>query len=131
MNPDSQKNSAALWLGEPYERLGVWGWLVIYSTGVALLFFLLVHIWLVHYVSDQPITLKSVLLALRSPFVRTINLGVLFFSLIHGMMGLRRILLDMELFKKGGVYILNVCLFIAGLALFVWGLIIFNRLSPG
>ena len=122
-------NSLPRRFGEPFERIGPWGWLALYSTGFILLFFLLAHIWLVHYVSDQPITWKNVLLSLRSPFVRTVSLGLLFFSLIHGMMGLRRVILDLELLKKKGSLYLDWGLVLAAILLLTWGLIIFYRLS--
>ena len=129
MNILTHKNPSVQRLGEPYERIGLWGWLGLYATGAILLVLLLTHLWLVHYASSQPITLRNTLLALRSPFVRTIDLALLLFAVVHGMLGLRKVILDLDLFKKKGALYLSWFMVVAGAALLAWGLFIFSRLS--
>ncbi|MBW1996286.1 MAG: hypothetical protein JRI77_17850, partial [Deltaproteobacteria bacterium] len=34
---------------QPPQRIGPMAWLGVYFTGILLLFFLLVHIWMIHY----------------------------------------------------------------------------------
>jgi len=102
MEAVGKKNSLVQKFSEPHERIGLVGWLGLYGTGPILLFFLFAHIWLVHYASSQPITLRNTLLALRSPIVQTIDLGLLLFAVVHGMIGLNRLILDLELLKKRG-----------------------------
>ena len=123
------RNSSVQELGEPYERIGLWGWLGLYATGAILLVLLLTHIWLAHYASSQPITLRNTLLALRSPFVRTIDLALLLFAVVHGMLGLRKVILDLDLFRKKGALYLSWFMTAAGAALLAWGFFIFSRLS--
>ena len=123
------KNSSVQRLGEPYERIGLWGWLGLYATGAILLAFVLTHLLLVHYTSSQPITLKNTLLALRSPFVRTVDLGLLLFVVVHGMLGLRKVILDLDLLRIKGALYLSWLMVAAGAALLAWGLYVFTRLS--
>ncbi len=118
-------------LDEPYEKIGLWGWLGLYATGTVLLFLLFSHLWLVHYSSPQPITLEGTILALRSPFIRTVEFSLLLFAVAHGMIGLRRIVLDLEVIKKRGSRYLTWCVVAAGVMVAAWGLLIFNQLSSG
>lgn len=115
----------------PPERIGLWGWLGIYVTGFCLIFFLLAHVWIVHYATDGTITLRSTLSALQSPFVMIVELGLLAFAVVHGMLGIRRITLDLELLGKKGDRYLTWCLTAAGFILITSGLIIFNQLTAG
>lgn len=116
---------------EPYERIGFWGWFGLYITGVVLLFFLLSHVWLVHYGSTGTITARTTALALQSPIVKVSELGLLVFGVLHGMLGLRRTVLDLEVLKKRGEQYLTWCLVAAGVLLIATGLVIFSQLSSG
>ncbi|MBW1764892.1 MAG: hypothetical protein JRJ23_09165, partial [Deltaproteobacteria bacterium] len=113
----------------PYERIGLLGWLLLYVTGALLLFFLLSHVWLSVYGSFQPVTLKGTQLLLRSTFVRVVELGLLFLAVVHGMIGVKRIILELNLAKKRGGQYLNWCFVIAGTLIFVFGIYIFGLLS--
>ena len=107
------------------QRIGLWGWLGLYFTGALLFFLLLIHVWLVHYSSTEPISFQRTVSALGSPFVRMIELGLLLFGFTHGLTGLRRILLDLEIFgKRRGKY-LSWGIFLIGGLLVNWGLILF------
>jgi len=116
--------------GLPSERIGLWGWLGLYLSGIVLLVLLFAHLILVHYISPQPITFKNTLLALQSPLVRIIDVGLLLFAVFHGMLGLRKIILDLEWMKKKGARYLAWFLMAGGAALLYWGFLIFRRLIP-
>ena len=114
---------------EPYERIGLPGWLLLYVTGALLLFFLLSHVWLSVYGSFQPFTLKATQLLLRSTFIRVVELGLLLLAVVHGMIGVKRIILELDLVKKRGAQYLNWFFLLAGTLIFVFGLYIFAFLS--
>lgn len=114
---------------ESYERIGIWGWLGLYLTGAVLIFVLLIHLFLVHITYAQPITLKTVVMSLNSSFLKTIDIALLLFAITHGMIGVRKLILDLELFKKRGSLVLNWSLFVIGIALFAWGLVIFSGIT--
>ena len=81
----------------PYERIGLAGWLSLYVTGALLLFFLSSHVWLSVYESSQPFTLKDTQLLLQSNFVKIGEIGLLFLAVVHGMVGVKRIVLELNL----------------------------------
>ena len=112
-----------------YERIGFWGWVGLYATGIVLICFLVSHVWLVHYGKAETITAKSTTLTLQSPLVMTIELGLLIFGVIHGLLGVKRITLDMELLKQRGSKYLTIFLIGIGAVLIFSGIILFYRLS--
>ncbi|NQU02615.1 MAG: hypothetical protein HQ589_00465 [Syntrophaceae bacterium] len=112
--------------GESPERIGFLGWFGLYATGALLLVFLLAHIWLIHWIAPQPITLKHITEILGSPLVVIVDLGLLLFAVVHGMIGLGRLILDLELVQKGGARLLNIVLFFLGVVIFVAGIYVFN-----
>ena len=113
----------------PYERIGLFGWFILYVSGALLLFFLASHVWLSVYASLQPVTLKGSQLLLGSTFVRVVELGLLFLAVIHGMIGLKRIILELDLTKKRGNRYLNWCFVMAASLILVFGLYIFFLLT--
>ena len=126
MKSEDYKISITQRIGGSPERIGLFGWLGLYATGALLLIFLFAHIWLIHYVSPQPITLKHTIEFLNSPLVRIVDIGLLLLAVVHGMIGLSRLILDLELVKKSGALLLNVILFVLSIVIFITGVFIFN-----
>jgi succinate dehydrogenase cytochrome b556 subunit len=116
---------------EPFGKIGPWGWIGLYASGTFLLFFLLGHVWVIHFATPEPLSMRTTVTALRSPFIRFVELGLLSLAAIHVMLGLRRIVLDLEILKKAGSRYLSWVLTAAALFLIAWGFIIFGRLSAG
>ena len=108
------------------QRIGLWGWLGLYLTGAVLLFLLLAHIILVHYGSSQPVSFQRTFASLQSPFVRFVELGLLLIAFIHGFSGVRRILLDLEIFQKRGNVLLTIGFIVLGFIFSIWGVFIFS-----
>ena len=115
------------------EALGLWGWFWLYLSGAVLLFFILSHLWVIHYSpAGYELTWKAVSQSLKANYmIRVADIGLLGFCIIHGLLGLRRIILDLNFLSKSGDRWLISGLVITGLVLFVFGLVIFNSLiSP-
>jgi len=113
------------------KRIGIWGWLGLYLTGAVLFFLLLIHILIIHYSTSQPVGFERTVSSLQSPLVRFVELGLLFIAFIHGLTGLRRILLDLEIFGKLGNLLLTGGFFISGFAFSVWGIFVFSAFITG
>jgi succinate dehydrogenase hydrophobic anchor subunit len=113
----------------PYGKIGPWGWLGLYASGAVLVFFLPAHIWHVHFGLSEPLGLKTTAASLGSPFQRMVEIGTMVLVLLHGLLGFRRIVLDLEIFKKRGDVYLSWGLVGLGLALAAWGFILFSRLT--
>jgi succinate dehydrogenase hydrophobic anchor subunit len=126
MRSEDYKVSSVQKIGGSFERIGFIGWFGLYVTGALLLIFVLTHIWLIHYTAPQPITLKHITEALSSPLVIMVDLGLLLLAVIHGMIGLGKLILDLELIQKSGARVLNVILFLLGMAIFIAGIYVFK-----
>ena len=109
------------------ERIGLWGWLILYLSGAFLLFFLLTHIFVIHYGTGNVITTISVFNDMRSYVIAFVNLGLLMLCIFHGLVGLRRLLLDLEIFSERGDRYLIRGLIILGLGMLIFGVVIFNK----
>ncbi len=115
--------------GDPYERIGLWGWVGLYFTGALLLFFLLAHIFLIHFTPPVTITAQTTALGLQSPLVRFLDLSLLAFAVVHGLLGTRRIILDCEVFRGRGQRWVSAILIILGIFFVASGFIIFRSLA--
>ena len=123
----SQGGNAAAdgYMEEGPQRIGMWGWLGLYLTGAVLFFLLLTHILLVHYGASQPVSFERTFSSLQSPWVRFVEMGLLFIAFIHALTGLRRILLDLEIFRKRGNVLLTSGFILSGFVFSVWGIFVF------
>ena len=115
------------------EALGLWGWFGLYLSGAVLLFFILSHLWVIHYSpTGHELSWKSIFENFKDYYIiRIIDIGLLVFCIIHGLLGFRRIILDLEFLSKSGDKWLIGALIIIGIMLFIFGLVIFvNFISP-
>ena len=105
---------------------GIVAWLGLYLTGAFLVVFLLAHLWVLHYTQVGPITARAVADRLRMPFFQVLDLGLFALALTHGLLGLRRVLLDFEGLGPGLQRAIPWCLLAIGLATFSWGVQVFR-----
>ena len=84
------------------RRIGLLGWFTMYLTGAVLFILVLSHLGAGHYFSTpQTITLAGISQSLKSHVsLRIIDIGLLVFCIVHGLVGLRRIILDLEIMGK-------------------------------
>ena len=125
----TQRQAASPLTGGPGERIGLWGWLTLYITGAILFFLLLAHLFASHFVGEKPINAAVVRGDVESSFLSVVSIGLLLVGLLHGLLGLRRVLLDLELFGKKGDQWLKTILLVAGLGLAAAGWMIFRGMQ--
>ena len=119
--------------GKGCEALGLWGWFGLYLSGTVLLIFILSHLWVIHYSpAGYELTWKAVSQSLKThSMIRVMDIGLLVFCIIHGLLGFRRIILDLNFLSKSGDRWLIGGLTITGIIFFVFGLVVFsNLISP-
>lgn len=75
-------------------RVGMWSWVLHRITGVAIFFFLLVHILDTALVRVSPEAYNVVIEAYKTPIVGVAELGLVGAILFHGLNGLRVIAVD-------------------------------------
>lgn len=96
-----------------------WQWAALHGTGLLLAVFLFLHIWSVHYaggMATDGFTFAGVSTKLRSPVFRFFDFGLLVLALFHGLVGTRRVSVDLGLFSAWGERALDLVLLILGIA---------------
>ncbi|AIC47946.1 succinate dehydrogenase, cytochrome b556 subunit [Rhodoluna lacicola] len=86
-------------------KVGMWSWVLHRITGVAIFFFLLVHILDTSLVRLSPEAYNAVINTYKTPIIGLAELGLVAAILYHALNGLRIILID---FWRKGVKYQNV-----------------------
>ena len=112
------------------KRIGQLGWFGMYLTGAVLFFLLLSHLGAVHYFPVAPtMALADISRSLQSHLsLRIIDIGLLAFCIVHGLVGLRRVILDLEIMGRAGDRCLAWGFTAIGVGLFIFGISVFNGL---
>lgn len=92
------KPSGTLYRG----KIGMWSWVLHRITGVAIFFFLLVHVLDTALVRVSPEAYNAVINTYKTPIIGLAELGLVAAILFHGLNGIRVILIDF--WRKGAKY---------------------------
>ncbi|MEY4061320.1 MAG: hypothetical protein RIQ31_982 [Actinomycetota bacterium] len=90
-------------------KVGMWSWVLHRITGVAIFFFLLVHVLDTALVRLSPEAYNAVIGTYKTPLIGLAELGLVAAILFHALNGLRVILVD---FWRKGVKYQNVMFWI-------------------
>lgn len=92
----SQKEAGLRPWAESARGLGVWAWFLQRVSGVVLVFYIGLHIFVIHFsTAGGRIRFDEVMARLESPFFISLDLGLLAVVLYHGLNGLRIVLLGL------------------------------------
>ena len=83
-------------------KVGMWSWVLHRITGVAIFFFLLVHIMDTALVRLDPAAYNGVIGTYKTPIIGLGELGLVAAILFHALNGIRVILIDF--WRKGAKY---------------------------
>lgn len=83
-------------------KTGMWSWVLHRITGVAIFFFLLVHVLDTALVRVSPEAYNAVINTYKTPIIGLAELGLVAAILFHGLNGIRVILIDF--WRKGSKY---------------------------
>jgi succinate dehydrogenase hydrophobic anchor subunit len=106
-----------------------WRWLTLVSTGLLLLTLVVAHVWSVHYsgyAEHGAFTYDAVAAKLRNPLSRWIDLSLLVFSLVHGLVGTQRIVVDLGMLGQRALGVVNIVLTIIGIVGLFYGWAIYR-----
>jgi len=104
--------------------VGTWPWIMQRLSGLFLLIFLGIHLWVLHYVEHGvEITIASVQIRLRNVLFVVVDYLMLTFAVYHGLNGVRNVLYDLW-FGERTRKMITVVLTLLGIALTIMGLII-------
>lgn len=73
---------------------GMIGWLFHRISGLALIFYLCMHIWVVHFISVSPETFNKLMEILAQPLFKLGEVALLAAVLYHSLNGIRLILVE-------------------------------------
>ena len=74
--------------------IGSWAWIIHRLSGLALTFYLLLHIWVVNTLTQGPETFNRVMSFLGSPLFRYLEVGLWAVILFHAFNGARVVIVD-------------------------------------
>jgi len=81
-------------------HVGTIAWILHRVTGLLLVFYLMLHIWVIHHVAQGPEGFNRVMSAVQSPLFLFLEIGLLGTVLYHAFNGLRIIIVE---FSREGV----------------------------
>ena len=101
-------------------------------TGAALLLLLIAHFWVEHFVSANllrgDLTYDAIRARISNPAWQAIDIAFLLIALLHGLSGLRNILLDFSRIGRTGARIFTALLIAIGAVWAYWGIEAFRNL---
>jgi succinate dehydrogenase hydrophobic anchor subunit len=109
---------------------GTWAWFFQRLSAVLLVVFLGIHLYVAHFMDvgaetgEEPlITFNEVSVRLDQLIYIVVDYGMLSMVLLHGLNGLRTVLFDFDMFAKRKK-LMDVTLWVVGIATLVWGILI-------
>ncbi len=109
---------------------GTWAWFFQRLSAVLLVVFLGIHLYVAHFMDvgdetgEEPlITFNEVSVRLDQLIYIVVDYGMLSMVLLHGLNGLRTVMFDFDMFAKRKK-LMDVGLWVLGIATLVWGIII-------
>lgn len=84
---------------KPYDLsythfVGSWAWLLHRLSGLALIFYLCLHVWVIHTLTLGPESFNKLMTFLTSPLFRILEAGLWGVILYHAFNGVRVIIVD-------------------------------------
>ena len=98
-----------------YKFTGSWAWILHRLAGLALIFYITLHIWVINTLTKGPDTFNSVMDFLNSPLFKFLEVGLWGVILFHAFNGVRIIIIDFfeaALFHKKIFYIFIIIAFV-------------------
>lgn len=101
-----------------YHRfLGTWAWIMHRLSGLALIFYLCLHIWIIHTLTKGPDAFNGLMSFLGSPFFKYLEVGLWGVILFHAFNGIRVVTID---FWKGSLYHKKMFYFLISFGTILW-----------
>jgi succinate dehydrogenase / fumarate reductase cytochrome b subunit len=105
----------------------MWSWVLHRITGVAIFFFLLVHVLDTALVRVSPEAYNAVINTYKTPIIGLAELGLVAAILFHGLNGIRVILIDF--WRKGAKYQNAMFWIVVAIALVIFAIFTPRHLS--
>jgi len=102
-----------------YKFVGSWAWILHRLAGLALIFYLSAHIWVINTLAKGANEFNAVMKVLNSPLFKYLEVGLWGVILFHAFNGIRIVIVD---FFKGSLYQKKLFFVMITLAFILWAL---------
>lgn len=102
-----------------YKFIGSWAWILHRLSGLALIFYLTLHIWVINTLTMGPEKFDRVTRFLSSPLFKLLEVGLWGVILYHAFNGVRVVIVD---FFKGSLAHKKLFVVLIAIAFVLWAL---------
>lgn len=102
-----------------YNFVGSWAWILHRLSGLALVFYITLHIWVINTLTQGPEKFETIMNFLNSPLFKYLEVGLWGIILFHAFNGVRIIIVD---FFKGSFAQKKVFFILILIAFFMWAI---------
>lgn len=100
-----------------YKFTGSWAWILHRLSGLALIFYLTLHIWVINSLTKGPESFNEVMGFLGSPLFKILEIGLWGVILYHAFNGIRVVVVD---FWKGSLFHKKLFYGLIAIAFILW-----------
>lgn len=100
-----------------YKFVGSWAWILHRLSGLALIFYLSLHLWVINTLTKGPEKFNSVMAFLNQPLFKILEVGLWGVILFHAFNGIRIVIVD---FYKGSLYHKKLFYVFVFIAIVLW-----------
>lgn len=102
-----------------YNFIGSWAWILHRLSGLALVFYITLHIWVINTLTQGPEKFDIIMNFLNSPLFKYLEVGLWGIILYHAFNGVRIIIVD---FFKGSFVQKKIFFLLIAIALIMWAI---------
>ena len=102
-----------------YKFVGSWAWMLHRLSGLGLIFYLTLHIWVINTLTLGEEKFNEVTAFLNSPLFKLLEVGLWGIILFHAFNGVRIVIVD---FFKGSLFHKKLFFFMIAVAFVLWAL---------
>ena len=102
-----------------YNFVGSWAWILHRLSGLALIFYITLHIWVINTLTQGPEKFETIMTFLNSPLFKYLEVGLWGIILFHAFNGVRIIIVD---FFKGSFAQKKVFFILILIAFIMWAI---------
>ncbi len=99
-------------------HMGTFAWILHRLAGLGLIFYLLLHIWVIGHLAGGERSFDSIMEAFNNPFFKFLEIGLIGVIFYHLFNGLRVTIIDMGLLveRQKALYIISIVIWLASWA---------------
>lgn len=110
-------------------HLGTLAWILHRLSGLALIFYLLLHVWVIHHLIKGEASFDGIMETFSSPLFKFLEIGLVGVILYHLFNGLRVTLIDMGVMVERQKVLFGIAVALWLVSWFVIGAIMFARIG--